>query len=142
MINPIADVIAGVIISPNPCNAPLIVCANTENIIVIALICNNRLPFVAFGNNNSNIGCENIIIPTVHGNPISMDISMENDILLLALSLSPFAMDEEIDGTNAVANAILNDNGNVISVSTFPLNIPYCDFACASVKNFLVLLLL
>ena len=47
-----------------------------------------------------------------------------------------FAIAADIAGTSAVANAILKDNGKVIRVSTFPLNIPYCIVASLSDKNF------
>ena len=42
-----------------------------------------------------------------------------------------FVINADTEGTNAVANAILNDNGNVASVSTFPDNIPYSLVASA-----------
>ena len=43
--------------------------------------------------------------------------------------------EDEIAGINAVANAILNEKGSIINVSTFPLNIPYCFKASPSVKK-------
>ena len=62
--------------------------------------------------------------------------NIESDILFEALLISPFAIAAEIVGTNAVENATLNDSGNVISVSTFPLSIPYCIVASLSVITF------
>lgn len=59
--------------------------------------------------------------------------SIENDILFDAPLLSPFAIAAETVGTSAVEKATLNDSGNVISVSTFPLSIPYCIVASFSV---------
>ena len=45
------------------------------NIIVSELICNITVPELALGYNKFNIGPANIHIPTVHGNPISIDIN-------------------------------------------------------------------
>ena len=134
-INPTSEDTAGITTLPNPCNAPLAVWTNTENNIVIALSCNNKLPEAAFGNSNANICSENIIIPTVHGNPINIVTSIEKDIRLLAVFLSFFAIDADTAGTNAVAKATLKDKGNVINVSTFPLKMPYCTFALAASIN-------
>ena len=61
----------------------------------------------------------------MQGSPIKMVVSIENDILFLHVLISPMAFADEIVGTSAVANAILNDIGRVTSVSTFPLRIPY-----------------
>ena len=133
---PINDVIAGTIILPNPCNAPFVVCIRTANIIVKENICSKNPPSVAFGNNKLIIGCANTIIPNVQGSPIIIVVNNENDILLLAVRVSFFVINADTDGTSAVANAILNDNGSVASVSTFPDNIPYCAFATESGKNF------
>ena len=94
------------------------------------------LTSLAFGNNKLIIGCANTIIPNVQGSPIIIVVNNENDILLLAVRVSFFVINADTDGTSAVANAILNDNGSVASVSTFPDNIPYCAFATESGKNF------
>ena len=59
------------------------------------------------------------------GIPIKIDTNKENDILFLTVSIFPIALDDEIDGTKAVANAIFSDIGKVTKVSTFPLKIPY-----------------
>ena len=80
---------------------------------------------MAFGNSNSKIGLANIIIAIMQGIPIKIDTNKENDILFLTVSIFPIALDDEIDGTKAVANAIFSDIGKVTKVSTFPLKIPY-----------------
>ena len=69
---------------------------------------------------------EKINIPAIQGRPISIVISSEKEILFVTVMLSPLVFAEVIPGTRAVANAILNDNGNVVKVSIFPLKIPYC----------------
>ena len=71
----------GTINFPYPCNAPFIVWSNIVNIIVKELICNIASPALAFGNNKLKIGPANINIPTVHGNPINIDINNEKDVL-------------------------------------------------------------
>ena len=76
-----------------------------------------------------NICSANTNIPAVHGSPINIVTKIENPTLLFAVLISFFALANEIAGTNAVANAILKDKGSAVSVSTFPLNIPYCIFA-------------
>ena len=63
---------------------------------------------------------------------IIIDNNIEKDIRFAAPFLSPCAIAADIAGTSAVENATLNDSGNVISVSTFPLSIPYCIVACFS----------
>ena len=87
--------------------------------------CNNNAPSFAFGYNKFNIGCANTIIPTTQGKPINMDVNNENDVLLVAVSLSFLAFAADIAGTNAVAKAILIARGKFVNVSTFPLNCPY-----------------
>lgn len=72
----------------------------------------------------------------MQGSPISIVTKSEKEILFWAVLISPLALAEVIAGTNAVANAILKDNGSEVNVSTFPLKIPYCLRASASVKNF------
>ena len=79
---------------------------------------------------------EKINIPAIQGRPISIVISSEKEILFVTVMLSPLVFAEVIPGTRAVANAILNDNGNVVKVSIFPLKIPYCFKAWLSVRNF------
>ena len=71
----------------------------------------------------------------MQGSPINIVTSKENDTLFVAVFISPFSFAVVIAGTSAVANAILNDNGRDVNVSTFPLNIPYCFRASPSVKN-------
>jgi len=61
----------------------------------------------------------------VHGIPISIVTNIENSILFSTMYFCFFAIAEDIAGTKAVANAILKENGNATSTSTFPLNIPY-----------------
>ena len=62
-------------------------------------------------------------------------LEIENPTLLFAVLISFFALANEIAGTSAVANAILNDSGSEVKVSTFPLKIPYCIFAsCSLIK--------
>ena len=72
----------------------------------------------------------------MQGSPIKIVINIENDILFLHVLISPMAFADEIVGTKAVENAILNDIGSVTNVSTFPLKIPYWILACSSDKNF------
>ena len=79
---------------------------------------------------------ENINIPAAHGNPINIVINIEKATLLFAVFISFVALAAAIAGTNAVANAMLKDNGSDVSVSTFPVNIPYCAFAISSDKKF------
>ena len=123
--HPIPNAVAGTITFPNPCNAPFIVWSNIENITDTDISCNNSAPSFAFGYNKFNIGCAKTIIPTTHGNPINIEVSNENDVLLVAVSLSFFAFAADIAGTNAVANAIFMASGKFVTVSTFPLNCPY-----------------
>ena len=85
---------------------------------------------------NLKLARANIIIPTIQGRPISIVTSNEKDTLFVVLFISPFVFAVVIAGTNAVAKAILNDNGSEVNVSTFPLNIPYCFKASASDKKF------
>src|SRR5699024_10519371 len=74
-----------------------------------------------------------IINPTVLGNPIKRDIKKENFIFLFVLLKFPLAFAADTLGISTLENAPLNDKGNAIKVSTFPLNIPYCNFASVSV---------
>ena len=130
-----ANAVAGTITLPNPCNAPFIVWSNIVNIIVNELICNIILPAVAFGKSKLSICCAKIHIPIVHGSPISIEIKSENDVLLVAVFVSFFALAAAIAGTSAVANAILIESGKLVKVSIFPANIPYWTLASPSVKN-------
>ena len=104
------------------------------DIIVNAATCNSPPPALAFGYSKLSIGCANMHIPIVHGSPINIDTNNENEVLLVAVSMSFFAFASAIAGTNAVANAMFTDNGNPISVSTFPLNIPYFSIAISAGK--------
>ena len=56
---------------------------------------------------------------------MNYNFKLENDVLLVAVSLSFVAFAADIAGTNAVANAILIANGKFVKVSTFPANCPY-----------------
>lgn len=117
--------IAGIASFPYPWSAPFIVWSKIVNIIVSELICSITSPELAFGNSKFNIGPANIHIPTVHGNPISIDVNNENDVFLVIVFLSFIAFAADIAGTSAVANATFIDRGKLVSVSTFPPNIPY-----------------
>ena len=105
------------------------------NIIVKELICKTVAPALAFGNNKLSIGPANMHIPIVHGNPISIDVNNENDVFLVIVFLSCFALAADTAGTKAVANATFIDNGKLVNVSTFPPNIPYCATAISSLIN-------
>ena len=129
---PNANAITGILTFPNPCNAPFIVWVSTTNITVKDAYLSISAPDDAFGNKRLNICSENKYIHIVHGIPINIVTNIENSILRLATCISLFAIAAEIVGTNAVANAMLNENGNVINVSTFPLRIPYCSVAFSS----------
>lgn len=72
----------------------------------------------------------------MHGNPINIVSSSEKDTLFFIVSKSPIAFDAAIVGIKVVISATLNDIGSITSVSTFPLNIPYCIFASLSLKKF------
>ena len=133
---PVASDIVGIISFPYPCNIPFIVWSNIVNIIAIALICNIKAPSFAFGNNKFSIGCANINIPIVHGSPINIDTNSENVAFSVIVLLSFLALAADIAGTSAVAKATFMANGNVVSVSTFPPNIPYNDVAVSSGMNF------
>ena len=126
---------AGIINFPYPCNAPFIVWSNIVNIIVNELICKINSPLLAFGNNKFKIGPANKHIPTVHGKPINIEINNENDVFLVIVLLSFFALAADIAGTNAVENATFIDNGKLVNISTFPPNIPYWANASLSGKN-------
>ena len=117
--------IAGIASFPYPWSAPFIVWSKIVNIIVSELICSITSPELAFGNSKFNIGPANIHIPIVHGNPISIDVNSENDVFLVIVFLSFIALAADIAGTSAVANATFIDSGKLVSVSTFPPNIPY-----------------
>ena len=127
--------IAGIINLPYPCNAPFIVWSKIVNIIVNELICNINSPELAFGNSKFNIGSANIHIPTVHGNPISIEISKENDVFFVIVLLSFFAFAADIAGTSAVEKATFIESGKLVSISTFPPKIPYWAKASFSGKN-------
>lgn len=127
--------IAGTLNFPYPCSIAFIVWSNTVNIIVNALICNITVPLLAFGNNNLSIGPANINIPTVQGSAINIDVINENDDFCTIVFLSFLAFAADIAGTNAVANATFIDSGKLVSISTFPPNIPYCANASFSGKN-------
>ena len=88
-------------------------------------ICSKNPPSGAFGNSKFKIGFANTIIPNVQGSPIIIVINNDKDILFAAVFSSFLAINAETEGTSAVANAILNESGNVANVSTFPDNIPY-----------------
>ena len=75
------NAIAGVNNFPYPCSEPLIVWSNIVNNIVKELIFNINSPELAFGNNKFNIGPAKINIPTVHGNPINIEINNEKDAI-------------------------------------------------------------
>ena len=50
------------------------------------------------------------------------------------------ALAADIVGTSAVANATFIDNGRLVSVSTFPPKIPYCEIAkFSSINSFRLL---
>lgn len=127
--------IAGIISFPYPCSAPFIVWSNIVKIIVNELICKITSPALAFGNNKLSIGPANIHIPIVHGSPISIEVNKENDVFCVIVFLSLFALAADIAGTNAVENATFIDKGKLVSMSTFPPNIPYCDIAISSDMN-------
>lgn len=59
------------------------------------------------------------------GNPINTVINIEKETFLFTSKILFFAKSALTAGTKAVANAILNESGKFISVSTFPLKIPY-----------------
>lgn len=61
----------------------------------------------------------------MHGKPISIEISNENDVFCFIVFLSLLAFAADIAGTNAVENATFIDKGRLVSVSTFPPKIPY-----------------
>ena len=127
--------IAGILSFPYPCSAPFIVWSSIVNIIVKELICNINAPSLAFGNNKFNMGSANINIPAVQGSPINIEVNNENDVFLVIVLLSFFAFAADIAGTSAVENATFIDNGRLVSISTFPPNIPYCASAISSDIN-------
>ena len=106
--------------------------SNIVKIIVSELICRITSPKLAFGNNRLKIGPANKHIPTVHGNPINIDVNKENDVFCVIVFLSFLALAADIAGTKAVANATLIDNGKLVNISTFPPNIPYWEIAISS----------
>ena len=110
---------------PYPCKAPLIVWSNIVKIMVKELICKTVAPELALGNSKFKIGPANTHIPTVHGSPINIDVNSENDVFCVIVFLSFLAFAAAIAGTRAVANATLMDKGRLVSISTFPPNIPY-----------------
>ena len=120
IITPHPSAIAGIANLPYPCSAPFIVWSSIVNIIVSELICNITEPALAFGNSKFNIGPAKMHIPIVQGSPINIDISNENDVLLVIVCSSLLAFAAEIAGTNAVANATFIDSGKLVSISTFP----------------------
>lgn len=87
------------------------------------------------GNNKLKIGPANINIPTVHGNPINIDINNEKDVFSVIVFLSFLAFAADIAGTNAVENATFIESGKLVSISTLPPKIPYCAKASSSVIN-------
>ena len=93
-------------------------------IIVSELICNTTSPELALGNNKFKIGPANTHIPTVQGSPINIDVINEKDVFCVIVFLSFFAFAAEMAGTKAVAKATLMDKGKLVSISTFPPNIP------------------
>lgn len=109
--------------------------SNIVKIIVSELICRITSPELAFGNNRLKIGPANKHIPTVHGNPINIDVNKENDVFCVIVFLSFLALAADIAGTKAVANATLIDNGKLVNISTFPPNIPYWEIAISSDIN-------
>ena len=62
--------------------------------------------------------------------------SKTDELVAFAKELHPIAFDAAIVGIKVVISATLNDIGSITSVSTFPLNIPYCIFASLSLKKF------
>ena len=109
----------GTINFPYPCNAPFIVWSNIVNIIVKELICNIASPALAFGNNKLKIGPANINIPTVHGNPINIDINNEKDVFSVIVFLSFLAFAADIAGTNAVENATFIESGKLVAYQLY-----------------------
>ena len=92
-------------------------------------------PELALGNNKLRIGPANKHIPTVQGSPINIDVIKENEVFCVIVFLSFLAFAADIAGTNAVAKATLMDNGKLVSISTFPPKIPYCEIAISSDMN-------
>lgn len=92
-------------------------------------------PELALGNNKLRIGPANKHIPTVQGSPINIDVIKENEVFCVIVFLSFLAFAADIAGTNAVAKATLIDNGKLVSISTFPPKIPYCEIAISSDMN-------
>ena len=93
--------------------------------MVKELICKTVAPELALGNSKFKIGPANIHIPIVQGSPINIDVSNEKDVFFVIFFLSFLALAAAIAGTKAVANATLMDKGRLVSISTFPPNIPY-----------------
>lgn len=104
-------------------------------IIVKELICKITSPALALGNNKFKIGPANKHIPTVQGRPISIEVNKENDVFWVIVFLSFLALAEAIAGTSAVAKATLMESGRLVSISTFPPSIPYCEIAISSLIN-------
>ena len=104
-------------------------------ITVKELICNIVSPELAFGNNRLSIGPANKHIPMVQGSPISIEVSKEKDVFCVIVFLSFLAFAADIAGTKAVAKATLMDKGKLVSISTFPPKIPYCEMAISSDMN-------
>ena len=127
--------IAGIISFPYPCSAPFMVWSSIVKMIVNELICKIVAPALAFGNSKFKIGPANMHIPTVHGKPINIEISNENDVFSVIVFLSFLAFAADIVGTRAVANATFIESGKLVSISTFPPKIPYCANASFSGKN-------
>lgn len=92
-------------------------------------------PELALGNSKLRIGPANRHIPTVQGSPISIEVSKEKDVFCVIVFLSFLAFAADMAGTNAVAKATLMDNGKLVSISTFPPKIPYCEIAISSDMN-------
>lgn len=82
---PIESAITGTLIFPSPWRAPFIVCSSVINTIEILLIWNINSPLLAFGNNICKIGFAKTTIPTLHGSPINIVISIAKDTLFSIL---------------------------------------------------------
>src|SRR5699024_164570 len=64
-----------------------------------------------------------------------IEVNSENDVFLDISFLSFLAFADAIAGTRAVENATFIESGKLVSVSTFPPNIPYCVIAISSGIN-------
>ena len=109
--------------------------SNIVKIIVKELICKTIAPELAFGNSKFKIGPANTHMPTVQGSPINIDVSNEKDVFCVIVFLSFLALAAAMAGTKAVENATLMDKGRLVSISTFPPNMPYCEIAISSDIN-------